>query len=114
MHQIEVKVENDHLIRVTTAKPIAAISELVWNAYDADAHEVRIEIEEGRLTKLGMIRVIDNGTEIPFDKIEGLFRSLGGSWKKRAIKTPGGRLIHGEKGQGRFKAFALGKRVTWI
>ena len=114
MHQIEVKVENDHIQRITTAKPLAAISELIWNAYDADAHEVRVDLEEGRLTKLGVIRVIDDGTGIPVDKVETLFKSLGGSWKRRAFKTQGGRSIHGEKGEGRFKAFALGERVSWI
>ena len=114
MQQIEIKVENDHIQRVTTAKPLAAISELIWNAYDADAHEVKVELEEGQLTKLGVIRVVDDGTGIPADEVETFFQSLGGSWKKRAIKTEGGRSIHGEKGQGRFKAFALGERVTWV
>lgn len=114
MQQIEVKIENDHIQRSTTAKPLAAISELIWNAYDADAREVKVELEEGQLTKLGLIRIVDDGTGIPADEVETFFQSLGGSWKKRAIKTSGGRLIHGEKGQGRFKAFALGERVTWI
>lgn len=112
--EIEVKVENDHIERVTTAKPLAAISELIWNAYDADAPEVRVEFDEGALTKLGVIRVVDNGDGIPFEKADGAFRSLGGSWKKLVVKTKGGRTIHGKKGQGRFKAFALGETVTWI
>jgi hypothetical protein len=114
VQQIEIKVENDHIQRITTAKPLAAISELIWNAYDADAREVKVELEEGQLTKLGVIRVVDDGTGIPADEVEAFFQSLGGSWKKRAIKTDGGRSIHGEKGQGRFKAFALGDRVTWV
>lgn len=112
--QIEIKVENDHIQRVTTSKPLAAISELIWNAYDADARQVKVELEEGQLTKLGVIRIVDDGTGIPVDEVETFFQSLGGSWKKRAVKTNGGRSIHGEKGQGRFKAFALGERVTWI
>ena len=70
MQQIEVKVENDHIQRITTAKPIAAISELIWNAYDADAREVRVELEEGQLTKLGVIRIVDDGTGIPADEVE--------------------------------------------
>lgn len=114
MQQIEIKVENDHIQRITTAKPLAAISELIWNAYDADAREVKVELEQGQLTKLGVIRVVDDGTGIPANEVEAFFQSLGGSWKKRAIKTYGGRSIHGEKGQGRFKAFALGERVTWV
>jgi hypothetical protein len=46
VQEIEVKVENDHIERLTTAKPILALSELIWNAYDADASTVRVEFEE--------------------------------------------------------------------
>jgi len=113
LQQIEVKVENDHIQRITTARPLAAISELIWNAYDADATEVRVQLEEGQLTRLGTIRVIDNGTGVPLDAVEESFQKLGGSWKKLATKTDGGRTIHGEKGQGRFKAFSLGETVAW-
>ena len=113
MQHIEVKVENDHIQRITTARPLLAISELIWNAYDADATQVRVQLEAGPLTKLDIIRVIDNGTGIPRDSVEESFQKLGGSWKKLAAKTTGGRAIHGEEGQGRFKAFALGETVTW-
>jgi len=113
LQQIEVKVENDHIQRITSARPLAAISELIWNAYDADATEVRIELKEGQLTRLGTITVTDNGTGIPLESIEDSFQKLGGSWKKSAAKTTGGRLVHGEKGQGRFKAFSLGETVAW-
>ncbi|WP_442678328.1 ATP-binding protein [Sphingomonas sp. ASY06-1R] len=113
MKQIEVRVENDHIQRITTARPLAAISELIWNAYDADATEVRVELEKGQLTTLGGIHIIDNGTGIPLDTIEDSFQKLGGSWKRPGRKTTGGRAVHGEKGQGRFKAFSLGDSVAW-
>lgn len=113
LKQIEVRVENDHIQRITTARPLAAISELIWNAYDADATEVRVELEKGQLTELGSILIVDNGTGIPLDTIEDSFQSLGGSWKRPGARTSGGRAVHGEKGQGRFKAFALGESVAW-
>lgn len=113
MKQIEVEVENDHIQRVTSARPLAAISELIWNAYDADATEVRVQLEAGPLTKLGNILITDNGSGIPLDTVEESFRKLGGSWKRAGARTAGGRTVHGEKGQGRFKAFALGESVTW-
>ena len=113
MQRIEVGVENDHIQRITTARPLIAIAELIWNAYDADASIVRVKLQKGTLTNLGAIRVIDNGTGIPFDQATEFFRKLGGSWKKYANKTIGGRIVHGERGQGRFKAFALGQNVSW-
>lgn len=114
MQEIEVKVENDHIERLTTAKPILALSELIWNAYDADARTVRVDFEAGDLTKLALIRVQDDGNGIPFEEAESLFTSLGGSWKRAGAKTEGGRYVHGENGQGRFKAFSLGDTVAWI
>ena len=87
VQEIEVKVENDHIERLTTAKPILALSELIWNAYDADARTVRVEFEEGGLTKLSLIRVQDDGDGIPFEEAEGYFKSLGGSWKRKGAKN---------------------------
>jgi hypothetical protein len=114
VQDIEIVVENDHIERLTSASPLVALSELIWNAYDVDSKVVRVEFDAGKVTKLGHIRVIDDGTGIPFEKAATFFQSLGGSWKKQTIRTPGGRLIHGKKGQGRFKAFALGENVTWV
>jgi hypothetical protein len=114
MQEIEVKVESDHIERLTAAKPLHALSELIWNAYDADATQVLVEFETGDLTRLGMIRVEDNGTGISYEDVDSFFKSLGGSWKKKGTKSKGGRFLHGERGQGRFKAFALGETVTWV
>jgi len=114
VQEIEVQVENDHIERLTSAKPLVALCELIWNSYDADAAKVRVEFYEGDLTKLALIRVSDDGDGIAFDQAQGFFQSLGGSWKKKGMRTGGGRYIHGERGQGRFKAFALGENVTWI
>jgi hypothetical protein len=113
VQHIEIQVENDHIQRITSARPLAAVSELIWNAYDADAKHVKAELAPGTLTKLDSIRVIDDGLGIPFSEVDTLFQRLGGSWKKAKRRTADGRPIHGEKGQGRFKAFALGERVTW-
>ena len=33
----KVQVESDHIKKLTAARPIAAVSELIWNAVDADA-----------------------------------------------------------------------------
>src|SRR5882757_2725275 len=83
VQEIEVQVENDHIERLTSAKPIVALSELIWNAYDADASEVRVDFQEGDLTKLALIRVEDNGRGIPYDQANGFFQRLGGSWKRK-------------------------------
>ncbi len=114
MQNIQVEVQKDHIERITSAKPIAALAELIWNAYDADAKKVIITFEEGPISKLGKILVTDDGIGIDPNRAESLFKFLGGSWKNGTLHTSGGRFIHGEKGQGRFKAFSLGESVKWI
>lgn len=113
MKQVTVKVERDHIERITGAKPLVALCELIWNAYDADAHEVRVDLEYGALGRLEWITVEDDGDGIPPTSAEAFFSSIGGSWKKAKPRSTGGRVIHGSSGEGRFKAFALGSDVVW-
>ncbi|KVC46155.1 hypothetical protein WI72_32600 [Burkholderia ubonensis] len=108
-----VEVQSDFLEKMTRAKPISALSELVWNAFDADAKNVDISFEYNDLDTLDTIIVKDDGEGIPRAEAAGFFRSLGGSWKKSRTQTSGGRFLHGQEGRGRFKAFALGSDAEW-
>lgn len=93
---------------------MAAVEELVWNALDADAREVRVDVITNPLGGVDAIRVADDGTGIDILRVKETFGSLGGSWKRGAEATPGRRRrLHGRRGCGRFKAFALGTRVEW-
>jgi hypothetical protein len=112
--QLKVKLQRDHLERMAGGrKPVAAIAELVWNAVDADATLVDVEIEENRLGAIDKIRVVDNGHGISHKEASAAFSSLGGSHKKPNQHSPGGRLLHGRAGEGRFSAFGVGKWVKW-
>jgi DNA mismatch repair ATPase MutL len=67
MQQIHVKVQSDHLERqISVAKPILAVTELVWNALDADANKVRVELGYKKMGGLESIAVIDNGHGISY------------------------------------------------
>jgi hypothetical protein len=114
MHKLELEVASDHIERLTRfKKPILAIEELIWNALDADATEVRVELAESRLGGLERITVRDNGHGITPDICDAAFGSLGGSPKLQMSISPNGRQIHGSSGEGRFKAFGLGQQVIW-
>ena len=110
---IYVQAQADHIESLFRATPIAAIEELVWNALDADAREVRIDLGTNALGAVETIRVSDDGTGIDVMKADSTFGSLGGSWKRTARRDAGARFLHGRHGRGRFKAFALGGRVEW-
>jgi hypothetical protein len=113
---VEVKVEKDHLDKLAGARKLsAAIAELIWNAVDADATDVRIDYVDNGLGALREVTVTDNAPKgMPYDRALVAFERLGGSWKKSAIKTETeGRALHGKEGVGRFRAFALGDYVEW-
>ena len=114
MKQIFVQAQADHIESLFKASPVAAVEELVWNALDADAKEVQVDLITNGLGAVTAIRVSDDGTGIDILQADRTFGSLGGSWKREtAATTPGKRRLHGRHGRGRFKAFALGRHVEW-
>jgi hypothetical protein len=116
MKTISVQIKDDHLQTIAkTRKPMFVIAELVWNALDADASEVRVLLMKNDLGTLDTVRILDNGHGLPYDEVDTAFGNLGGSWKRpRTVKTRGEkRIIHGKYGKGRFLAFRLGRIVRW-
>jgi hypothetical protein len=115
VQQLEVEVQGDHLERLARCKPSSALTELIWNALDADATNVSVEFRRNGLDGIEGVTVSDNGHGIGGEGHEAndLFRRLGGSWKKTTTRTKQGRVVHGKAGEGRFRAFALGGIVTW-
>ncbi len=114
MRELRVHVQRDHLERMATSRrPVDAIAELIWNALDADASRVQVEVVENGLGGINTIRVVDNGHGIPYEEALRSFESLGGSKKRAGGRSPGGRALHGRAGEGRFGAFSVGQRVTW-
>lgn len=113
---VNMEVQLDHLERLTRSETWNALAELVWNGFDAEATNVTIEFDSGAIARIDEIRVIDNGHGIEQTEALEAFSQLGGSWKKYArgrLSKNGKVLLHGEKGQGRLRAFALGDTVEW-
>jgi hypothetical protein len=115
VEHVTVAVVGDFVEKQTRSKPIPALAELIWNALDADATRVTVELVHRDLAGgLSKIVVTDNGTGLSREEAPELFRNLGGSWKRMQHRTAKGqRSVHGRDGKGRFKAFALGRAVTW-
>ena len=114
MKQIYVQAQADHIESLFKGAPLMAIEELVWNALDADAKEVKVDLITNPLGAVDAVRVVDDGTGIDATKADQTFGNLGGSWKRTGQGTAwSGRRLHGRRGRGRFKAFALGLHVEW-
>ena len=112
-HSYPVEVHSDFLEKITRAKPVQALAELIWNSLDADASKVDVFMKHNELVAMSQLIVQDNGTGMEYEQAPALFRSLGGSWKRSGSTTRGGRFLHGRDGRGRFKAFGLGAVAEW-
>ncbi len=112
----KIAAANDHLARLVGTRPVHGLAELVWNSVDANATTVAIEIRLGALGAVDEVVVADNGHGFAAEEIAELFSHVGGSWKHHAAnrKTRDGeRILHGDKGQGRWRAFSIGQRAVW-
>ena len=70
------------LKRQSKARPIDALSEMIWNGLDADASRVDLRFSHNEFALSG-ITVADDGHGIPRAEASTLFTRLGGSWKER-------------------------------
>jgi hypothetical protein len=112
MSIINVEAKTDYLETVSKDNPFNALAELIWNGFDASSSVVTVTTNDNALGMLERIEVCDHGTGIDAANLGSYFGGLGGSWKKQAKKL-GNTILHGEKGRGRFKAYALGGVVEW-
>src|SRR5690606_3610707 len=110
---INIAVEKDHIDSLTRANGITAISELIWNALDADATKIKISFTKNGLDGYQSITISDNGHGLTYEKALQVFGSLGGSEKKVKTQSPNGRQYHGKEGKGRLKSLALGDSVEF-
>lgn len=115
MKVITVKVQEDHLQTLSRVKkPILAIAELIWNGLDANANNIKVALNRNKFGCIDSVSVSDDGHGLPYMEVEAAFGSLGGSWKKETRHTRGKeRLLHGKAGKGRFRAFFIGRDISW-
>ncbi len=100
----------DHMGRGLYSKVPAVLSEVVANAWDADAEcvDITIDIEKRQIT------VCDNGFGMSADDINSKFLNIG--YQKRVSEsndgiTPRGRKPMGRKGIGKLSVFAIADTV---
>jgi hypothetical protein len=115
-HVIEVTVKGDHLEGLAhPARSLGGIVEMIWNAVDAEASQVRVSLTQNELEGVASVEVADNGHGMTPTDAERDFETLGGSWKLHAERSKNGeRLLHGRHGQGRWRALSVGSLVRWV
>ena len=91
--------------------PERAISEYVWNGFDADASIVEIHFHENSLNAIDTISIIDNGIGIDYTKLNEKFKRVFESSK--GLKSSDGHKLKGKNGYGRFTFFKLATDAKW-
>lgn len=115
--RIQLEAGADHVEALAHERnPVQAVVELVWNSLDAEAHDVAVNLLRNEAGGVIGVTVEDDGHGISADEIKSSFKWVGNSWKRGAqtTKGPEGRPLHGKRGQGRLRAFALGTTVRWV
>lgn len=111
METKRIQADTDHFKRVSKASADKAIAELIWNAFDGDADNIHVILNLDLVDSSLVVR--DDGDGMSIDTARNHFSRVGGSWKRKKRKTEKNRSIHGEKGEGRLKAFSLGSSIIW-
>lgn len=91
----------------STVPPVLA--ELIANAYDADATEVKINLVDSSGTK--EIQISDNGHGMSLEDINDKFLRIGRNRREEGDKTPNGRKPIGKKGLGKLSFFGIAEDI---
>lgn len=88
--------------------PIAAIAELVSNAWDAEANEVDVELPSSLASGAAII-VTDDGDGMTLTQCQERFLNVGYNRRgaEQATHTQSGRPVMGRKGIGKFAGFGI-------
>ena len=104
----------DRLGKELVARHETAVSELVKNAYDADATKVELLFKESYKVG-GVLEIHDNGLGMTREQLINGFMRLSSSDKLHFPRSPRyDRKRAGKKGIGRFSAQRLGEKLTII
>ena len=109
--KIELPVIEDLGIKLYGKLP-PVVSEMVANAWDADADRVEITLPEGPITEESAIVISDCGEGMSYDDMANKYLRIGRKRREEGDGlTKGGRKVMGRKGIGKLSVFGIAKNV---
>lgn len=88
-----------------------AISEYIWNGFDANASEIVISVDSNELGFINEFSIKDNGTGINIEYIEETFGNFLDSQKIQTFNKDG--FVKGKKGKGRYSFGHYSNKAIW-
>jgi DNA mismatch repair ATPase MutL len=80
MTDLVLTASDDHVARLAhESDPVRAVIELIWNAVDAEASVVAVEMERIASGAITRVRIEDDGHGISSDEVVSTFGRIGGS-----------------------------------
>jgi hypothetical protein len=108
--ELDLNVLNHLGINLYSNTP-AVLTEIVANAWDADASRVDIEIDSAANT----ITITDDGVGMDYSDLREKFLTVGYPRRDNGeVSTPSGRQCMGRKGIGKLAMFSLAKRIVVV
>ena len=103
----------DQLGSQTYQSPVASISELVSNAWDADAETVNVQLPDG-VGKGAEVVVEDDGSGLDLDECQSRYLNIGYCRRGKepiAYTEEKKRVVLGRKGIGKFAGFGIARII---
>ncbi|MGI8796791.1 MAG: ATP-binding protein [Acidimicrobiia bacterium] len=99
----------DHLGIQMYQSPVAAVAELIANAWDADATQVEIQLPSGPINESAVITIADDGDGMTLEQCQQRFLEVGYNRRGTDVdqQSAGGRRVLGRKGIGKFAGFGI-------
>ncbi len=94
--------------------PYLSVAEYIWNGFDAQASEIKIDYVSNELGNLESFTISDNGYGISHEKLQEKFELLFESKKALENKLKKNQsAIHGKNGIGRLTFFCFARNAAW-
>ncbi|RKI35980.1 histidine kinase [Corallococcus sp. AB004] len=100
--------------RELIANEIIALQELIKNAYDADARNVRITFVAPLTPGAGSIIIEDDGNGMTLETLQNAWMEPATTYKVENQRSRLNRRVTGEKGIGRFASARIGRKLSLI
>ncbi|KAB2859590.1 MAG: ATP-binding protein [Flavobacteriales bacterium] len=88
-----------------------AVSELIWNGYDAKATKIDIRFVTNEVDHITKLVIADNGEGIEFENLSQTFGKFLDSVKRNSFQRSS--YNRGKKGKGRFAFSTFAGKATW-
>lgn len=88
-----------------------AISELIWNGFDAGATKIDLVFDTNEIDFIPAIEIIDNGSGINLNNLHQTFGAFLDSLKRGSDHRSS--YVRGKKGKGRFSFIAFAQKAIW-